>query len=84
MDQFNQSIKVLGRHLSHVSIHRHDRKGRSTYSIILLVKVIDIAVENLDEQLNRHGRVHASVSHPEGTLQTFEYPLAITVELAEN
>jgi hypothetical protein len=31
------------------------------YRLILLVEVIDISIEDLDEELNGHGGIHAGV-----------------------
>jgi hypothetical protein len=56
-------------------------KGKETYGFISLVKMVDVAVENLDKQLNRYGGVHARVGHAERALQAFEHTLAVTVEL---
>lgn len=36
--------------------------------IVLLVEVIDVAVQNFDEELDRDGRVHAGVCNAESTL----------------
>jgi len=51
------------------------------YGFVLLVKVVDVSVEDLDEQLDRGGRFHARVCHAERALETFENPLAVAVEL---
>jgi hypothetical protein len=47
----------------------------------LLVEVVDVAVQNLDEELHGNGRVHAGISHTESTLEALENPFSITVEL---
>jgi len=49
---------------------------------VLLVKVVDVAVEDLDEEFNRDGGVHASVCDAESTLEAFEDALAVAVELS--
>ena len=49
--------------------------------IVLLVEVVDVAVQDLDEELDGHGRVHAGVGDAEGTLQAFEDAFAVAVGL---
>ena len=49
--------------------------------LVLLVEVVDVAVEDLNEELDRHGRVHAGVGDAERALETFEHALAVAVEL---
>lgn len=48
---------------------------------VLLVKVVDIAIQNLNKEFDGHGGVHASVCDTEGTLEAFQNPLSITVKL---
>jgi hypothetical protein len=48
---------------------------------VLLIEVVDVAVQNLDEELHGDGRVHAGISDTEGTLETLENPFSIAVEL---
>jgi hypothetical protein len=48
----------------------------------LLIKVVDVAVENLDEQLDADGGVHACVGDAERALETFEDAFAVAVELS--
>ena len=50
-------------------------------SVVFLVEVVDVAVEDLDEELDAHGRVHASIGDAEGALETFEHALAVAVGL---
>ncbi len=57
-----------------VQILRRDR-------LVLLVEVVDVAVEDLDEELDGNGGVHACVGNTEGALQAFEDALAVAVEL---
>jgi hypothetical protein len=54
---------------------------RYKYSFILLIEVVDVAVENLNKEFDRHGRVHASISDAQRTLQALENTLAITIKL---
>ena len=49
--------------------------------LVLLVEVVDVAVEDLDEELDAHGGVHAGVGDAEGALQAFEDALAVAVGL---
>lgn len=82
MNQLDQSVQVFRRHLSlTVSHNLYTARSANTYSIILLVKVIDVTVQDLDEQLDRDRGVHASISHTQGSLQTLEHSLAVSVEL---
>ena len=53
--------------------------GRDRF--VLLVEVVDVAVEDLDEELDGNGGVHACVGDAEGALQAFEDALAVAVEL---
>ena len=53
-----------------------DRDG-----FVLLVEVVDVAVEDLDEELHGHGSVHAGVCDAEGPLKALEDALAVAVEL---
>lgn len=48
---------------------------------VLLVVIVDVAVEDLDEQLDGDSRVHAGVGHAQRALKAFKHTLAITVEL---
>ena len=54
---------------------------RNTYRLILLIKIVDVAIQDFDKQFNRHRSVHASVGDAEGTLETFQHPFAVTIEL---
>lgn len=55
-----------------------DRDG-----FVLLVEVVDVAVEDLDEEFYRHGGVHAGVCDAEGPLEALEDALAVAVELID-
>lgn len=52
-----------------------------TYSIVLLIKVVHVAVQDFDEQLHRNGGIHAGISDTERALQTLEYSFSIAIEL---
>lgn len=49
--------------------------------LVLLVEVVDVAVEDLDEEFHADGCVHAGIRDAEGALETFEHAFAIAVEL---
>jgi hypothetical protein len=38
------------------------------YGIVLLIKVVNVSVQDLDEELDGHGGVHARVGDTERTL----------------
>ena len=48
---------------------------------VLLVKVVDVAVEDLDEKLHRHSGVHAGIGNAESTLETLKDSLAVAIKL---
>lgn len=50
-------------------------------SFVLLVEIVDIAIQNLNKKFDGHGSVHASVCDAEGPLEAFQNPLSITVKL---
>ena len=52
-----------------------------TYSFILLIKIVDIAVEDLHKELDGHSSVHASICNTQRPLETFQDSLPISVEL---
>lgn len=51
------------------------------HSLILLVEVVDVAVQDLDKKFDRDAGIHAGICNTEGTLETFKDALAITVKL---
>lgn len=53
----------------------------TTYSFVLLVKVVDVAVQDLDKELNGGGRLHARVGDTESALETLENAFSVAVEL---
>ena len=55
--------------------------NNGTCSFILLVKVVDVAVQDLDEQFNGDGCIHASICNTQSPLKTFEDSLSITIKL---
>lgn len=59
---------------------RTDGRKR-TYSIILLLKVINISVQNLDKKLNRHSRIHTSICNAKCSLQTLKNTFSIAIKL---
>jgi hypothetical protein len=46
------------------------RRGKA-YRFIPLVEVIHIAIQNLNEQLNRNHSAHAGVCYPQCSLEAF-------------
>jgi len=57
-----------GKHIS----EDHEKKSTGeTYRFVLLFKVVDVSVQNLGEQLDSRGRLHARVCHAQRTLQAF-------------
>lgn len=83
MDELDEAVQVLGRDLFRVKSANYitELLLRSTYGLILLVKVVDVAVEDLNEELHTDRGIHTGVSHPQRTLQALKHTLAITVEL---
>ena len=83
MDELDETVEILGRDLQGLTgLARRQLLIRgSTYRFVLLVKVVDISIENLDKQLDRRGRLHARVCNAKGALQAFQDALAVTVEL---
>jgi hypothetical protein len=66
-------------------VDQHLRKrtiylGRA-HSLVLLVKIVDIAVQYLHKQLHGYRCVHASIRDSERSLQTLQYTFTVTVEL---
>lgn len=49
--------------------------------IVFLVEVVDVSVEDLDEQFDGYGGVHAGVCDSESTLEAFQNALTVTVDL---
>lgn len=52
---------------------------KSTYLLVLLIKVIYVSVQDLDEKLDRHCGVHASICYPQSPLQALKHALAVSV-----
>jgi hypothetical protein len=81
VDELNQAVQVFCRHLQefvvvsmrswsgNVSCTSHE--SFRAYRLVLLVEVINVSIEDLDEELDRHGGVHAGVCHPQGALKAF-------------
>lgn len=51
-------------------------------SVVLLVEVVDVAVENFDEELDAYGGIHASIGDAKSALKTLEHALAVAVGLS--
>jgi hypothetical protein len=52
-----------------------------SYGLVLLVEIVDIAVEDFHKELDGDSSVHAGVGHTEGALEALEDSFAVTVEL---
>lgn len=84
MDQLDKAVEIFCSDLyDSISQGMGSRFEDIAYSIIFLVKVIDVAVQDLDEKFDRHGSIHTCVSNPKRTLQAFEDSLAVSVELSQ-
>jgi hypothetical protein len=55
--------------------------GKDTYSIILLLEVINITIQNFNKQFNGNSSIHARIGDSESALQTLEDAFPISVEL---
>ena len=53
-----------------------------SHGIVLLVEVVDVAIQDFDEKLDRDGGVHACVCDTESALEAFENALAVAVGLS--
>lgn len=53
----------------------------SSDGLVLLIEVVDVAVENLDEQLDGDCGVHAGVGNTQCALETLENAFTVAVEL---
>lgn len=51
------------------------------HGVVFLVEVVDVAVQDLDEELDGDGRVHAGICDAERALEAFEDALAVAVWL---
>lgn len=49
--------------------------------LILLVEVVDVAIEDLDEKLDGDGCIHASISNTKSTLEALQNSFPVTVKL---
>jgi hypothetical protein len=52
-----------------------------SYGVVLLIKIVHVAVENLDEELYGHRSIHACICYPQSALEAFEDAFAVSVEL---
>lgn len=71
VNELNQTINVFGGHLQHVSHKSFQIFSLSptpTYRFVLLVKVVHVAIQDLNKQLDRRRRLHARVSHAKSSL----------------
>src|SRR5436309_13565418 len=92
MDELDKTIQVFGRDLVKMSPSPADKscmmrlyaQQRITYSFVLLIKIVYVAVENFDKQFNGHGSIHACICYAKSALQTLKHPFRITVQLWVN
>lgn len=80
MDEFNEAVEVFGRDL-YSSVIIVEFRLDTIYSIVLLVEVVHVSVEDLDEKLDGYRSIHACIGDSECSLQALEYTLAVAVEL---
>jgi hypothetical protein len=52
---------------------------KPTHRLVLLVKVVDIAIQYFHKELHGYRSVHAGICNSKGSLQTLKYPLAVAV-----
>jgi hypothetical protein len=67
VDELDETIEVFGGDLDRVRNESGNIRD-GTYSVVLLVEVVHVSVEDLNEQFHRHCGVHAGISHAERTL----------------
>ena len=82
MDELNEAVQVFCRNLSCISIESSVYDRSMTYSIVFLIKVVHVAVQDFDEQLYRHCSIHAGIGDTERALQTLEYSFPIAIKLS--
>ncbi len=83
VDQLDQTIEVLRGDLLTVKLVAHSASDASeepnsaidchagTYRFILLVEIVHVTIEDLDEQLDRGGGLHARIGDAKSPLETF-------------
>lgn len=64
-----------------MSESKETTSNQVTYGFVLLVKVVDISIKDLNKKFDRNSRVHASVSDSESSLQALQHTFAVSVEL---
>lgn len=68
MDEFDESVEVFGRDL-YSSVIIEQVRLDITHSIVLLVEVVYVSVEDLDEKLDGYRSIHACIGDSECPLQ---------------
>jgi hypothetical protein len=69
VNELNQTVQIFGRHLHNLVSFQHvTTRLRVTHSLILLIEIVHIAIENLDKQLNRHCCIHTRICDAQRTL----------------
>lgn len=51
----------------------------SRHSLVLLIEIVDVSIEDFDEEFYRDGSVHACIGDAESTLETFEDTFSIAI-----
>ncbi len=51
------------------------------HGLVLLVKIVNVSIQDFDEEFDGDGGVHAGVGDAEGTLEALEDAFAVAVEL---
>jgi hypothetical protein len=64
VDELDQAIEVFCGDLGRVRNESGNARV-GTYSVVLLVEVVHVSVEDLDKQLHRHCGVHAGIGNTE-------------------
>lgn len=52
-----------------------------SHSFVLLIKVVNVSVQDFDKEFHRHRSVHASIGHAKGSLEAFENTLSVAIQL---
>lgn len=84
MNQLDEAVEILGSYLERVRNSFRIVWSREAYRLILLIKVVDVSVQDLNKQFDGYRGVHASVGHPQRSLKTLQHTLAVPVELVRS
>lgn len=79
MDELNEAIQVF---CGDLKLLANSSCGEfNAYGFILLLEVVDVAIEDFHEKFYRNCRVHARIGNSQGALKTFQNSLAVSVKL---